>query len=791
VNGNKENFNPLGKANVMTLKSKIVLILLCFFGVYGMVDLGIQRFIIFPSFLSIEREEAITDVKRSVKALQREIHFLDFLVWDWAAWDETYEFIQTRSDAYIDANLVLETFADDDLNVLYFIDTSGKVIWGETRDRQTEITHLIEFPKDALPANHPLLSYKAQNKPLAEVKIAGIYKTRKGLMLISSRPILTNQSEGPIRGSVIIGKYLTDKIIKKLVEQTQVDFQIFPNIDGALPEPLKDIPGRITDESRFLIESAGTAYFDAYTILTDIKGDAALLLKAKIPKNISAKGYASMRYAMYSALAAGLGVLIVMFLLLHFSVLGPIKDFTNHVMSIGKTSDLSTSFSIQRRDEIGVLASEFNRMLEQLKKFRAQLERMVKERTAELTTANERLYQEIEERKQAEAEARESEEKLARAKRMESLGLMAGGIAHDLNNILSGIVSYPDLLLMDLPKDSPISKPVETMKESGQRAADVVSDLLTVAKGVATGKEVLGLNTLVKEYLNSAEHLKLAKMRPAITVKSKLDSDLLNIDCSPTHIKKTLMNLVVNASDAIEDGGTVSISTTNKYLDEPLKGYENVREGEYVLLTVSDDGSGISLEDLEKIFEPFYTKKLMGRSGTGLGLAIVWNTVQNHDGYINVTSSEKGTVFELYFPVSRAEVSASKVKVPAENYLGHGERILVVDDEERQREIACELLAKLGYNAEAVSSGGEAFAYLKENAVDLIVLDMIMPRGINGHETYEEIIKIHPKQKAIIASGFAETEDVKAAQELGAGKYIKKPYTIEKLGLAVKEELEK
>ena len=125
----------------------------------------------------------------------------------------------------------------------------------------------------------------------------------------------------------------------------------------------------------------------------------------------------------------------------------------------------------------------------------------------------------------------------------------------------------------------------------------------------------------------------------------------------------------------------------NQYLDEPLKGYEDVRTGEYVMLTVSDNGSGISPKDLDRTFEPFYTKKVMGRSGTGLGLAIVWNSIQDHDGYINVKSSGKGTVFELYFPVTRDEVTAENEEVPLGDYLGHGEKILVVHDEERQREI--------------------------------------------------------------------------------------------------------
>jgi two-component system, cell cycle sensor histidine kinase and response regulator CckA len=401
------------------------------------------------------------------------------------------------------------------------------------------------------------------------------------------------------------------------------------------------------------------------------------------------------------------------------------------------------------------------------------------------------VTRDIAERKRAEKALRESEEKLARSKKMESLGLLAGGVAHDLNNVLSGIVSYPELILMDLPEDSKLRKPIETMQESGHRAAAIVQDLLTVARGVATTKGPLNLNDLVGDYLHSPEFNRLKQFHPTVKVKTNLDTELFNISGSHVHIGKVVMNLVANASEAIEGSGNVTISTVNRYMDRPLRGYDDVNIGEYAVLVVSDGGSGISSKDLERIFEPFYTKKIMGRSGTGLGLTVVWNTVQDHDGYINVRSGDKGTVFELYFPVTRDEVMVSKEDVLFEDYLGHGQKILVVDDEKTQREIASGLLTKLGYSAEAVSSGAEAVEYLKKNYTDLVVLDMIMPKGMNGCETYKEIIKIHPNQKAIIASGFAETEDVKAAQKLGAGKYIKKPYTMEKIGIAVKEELEK
>lgn len=213
--------------------------------------------------------------------------------------------------------------------------------------------------------------------------------------------------------------------------------------------------------------------------------------------------------------------------------------------------------------------------------------------------------------------------------------------------------------------------------------------------------------------------------------------------------------------------------------------------GEYVRLSVSDNGPGISSGDIDRIFEPFYTKKVMGGSGTGLGLAVVWNTIQEHDGYINVRSTEKGTLFELFFPANTDRRMKGQQEIPLEEYLGQGEKILVVDDEETQREIACGILVRLGYDVASVAGGEAAVQYVKLHRVDLMVLDMLMPGGINGRETYERVLAVRPGQRAIIASGFSETEDVKTAQRLGAGRYLKKPYTFETLGLAVKEELEK
>ncbi|MFW5640814.1 MAG: cache domain-containing protein [Thermodesulfobacteriota bacterium] len=399
-------------------------------------------------------------------------------------------------------------------------------------------------------------------------------------------------------------------------------------------------------------------------------------------------------------------------------------------------------------------------------------------------------YMDITRQREAEQERERMEEQLARLKKMEAVGLLAGGVAHDLNNVLSGVVSYPDLILMDLPADSPIRNAVLTIRESGQKAAAIVQDLLTLARRGVIQREVVNLNTILQEYLDSPECSQLIQYHPGVAIQTDLASDLLNIEGSPVHLRKTVMNLVSNAAEAQPDGGAVTVSSENRYIDTPIRGYDTIQEGDYVVLTVTDRGTGISPEDLKRIFEPFYTKKVMGRSGTGLGMAVVWGAVQDHKGYINVESREgRGTVFELFFPATREALSEPDGRRSPASYAGNGETVLVVDDIREQREIAVSILNKLSYRPTAVASGEAAVEYMKTHSADLLVLDMIMEPGIDGLETYRRILEIHPGQKAVIASGFAETDRVRKAQELGAGAYIRKPYTVEKLGTAIETEL--
>ncbi len=406
--------------------------------------------------------------------------------------------------------------------------------------------------------------------------------------------------------------------------------------------------------------------------------------------------------------------------------------------------------------------------------------------------ASDVVAHDITDRKRAEEEKQALEERLQRAEKMEALGLLAGGVAHDLNNVLGIVVGYAEMVLGDIDEKNPIREDLQSIMEGGQKAAAIVQDLLTLARRGVTGRKVINVNRLILDFNKSPEWENIHANHTSVQIKTDLETDLLNISASPVHIQKTLMNLVSNASEAMPKGGKISIKTTNQYLDKPISGYDNIREGDYVVLSVSDTGEGISESDLKRIFEPFYTKKIMGRSGTGLGLAVVWGTVKDHQGYIDVNSLEgKGTTFTIYFPVTREDLTKETSSVSMSELMGNGESILIVDDVKGQRDLATAMLKKLNYTVTSVASGEEAIEYLKQNKADIIVLDMIMDPGMDGLDTYKSILKIKPQQKAIIVSGFSESDRVHDAQALGAGEYVKKPYVQEKLGLAVKKELGK
>jgi len=382
------------------------------------------------------------------------------------------------------------------------------------------------------------------------------------------------------------------------------------------------------------------------------------------------------------------------------------------------------------------------------------------------------------------------QEELTSAQRMKSIGLMAGSVAHDLNNILTAIVTFPELLLMKMGSTEKYREDIEMIRKAGKQAAAVVADLLTVTRGATSRKEGCSLNDIIESYKGSLDYLQLERDYPNAEITFRLNPQLASIEASPVHLTKTLINLLTNGIEAAGPTGTIAITTENRCLQKMKEGYEIIPPGAYTVLSVRNSGPGIADEDLPRLFEPFFSRKKLGRSGTGLGLTVIWNTIRDHHGYIDIHSSAGGSCFELYFPTSPKTVPLLSQGAFTPPPVGNGERILVVDDEKSQLEVTAALLKRLGYIPLTATNGQSAVDYLRKEPVDLLLLDLWMEPGINGYETYREARKLRTDQKAILTSGYFRPEDKATSQTLGIRRHLTEPYSIQALAHALYEEFQ-
>ena len=374
-------------------------------------------------------------------------------------------------------------------------------------------------------------------------------------------------------------------------------------------------------------------------------------------------------------------------------------------------------------------------------------------------------------------------EKERREERINAAGRLAAGVAHKMNNILGPLIAYPDLILSELPKDSELWEDINLIKQSAERATDVVADLMTIGRKGHYQRKSLNPNEIIESFFNIEQYQNLTTEFPSIIVKTELADDLIFTNTSESILHKALMSLIYNSYEAMPDGGNLTIRTFNQHIEGVIEAYHEIAEGDYSVIQFEDDGEGLSEEELSHIFEPFFMWERDRKGGTGFGLALVWGVVADHSGFVDIKSElGKGTIVTLYLPITDEHI-----EIPKEMSVEvHGDqKILIVDDVEAQRNLATRLLTTLGYKVDSVSNGKKAVKYLRENEVDLVLLDMIMERDFDGYDTYKEIISFKPGQRAIIASELAETQRIRDAMDLGVGEYLQKPYTIDKLGMAV------
>jgi len=371
----------------------------------------------------------------------------------------------------------------------------------------------------------------------------------------------------------------------------------------------------------------------------------------------------------------------------------------------------------------------------------------------------------------------------ARAQRLETAGRIAGQVAHDFNNLLGPLVAFPELIKDEIAGNKRVYKYVDAMEKAAQKIADINQQLLTLGRRAHYEQAPLNLNEIIREVLGQ-----LPPPNENIKTVTGLDENLMNIIGGAAQIHRVIANLIVNAFDAMENGGELTVVSENYYLDDSAGDYEPIPKGEYVKLTISDTGQGIPLEILGKIFDPFFTTKATDkRRGSGLGLSVVHAVMEDHHGFIDCHSEPGwGASFYLYFPITRQGIE----KEPVKQICGGSETIMVVDDDTDQRDVSAKLLTKLGYKVLTAENGEDAVEKVRQSPVDLVLLDMIMPPGIDGAETYKRIMAFKPDQKAIIVSGYARSERAKLALELGARGFLRKPLTMKSMALSIRKALD-
>ena len=393
------------------------------------------------------------------------------------------------------------------------------------------------------------------------------------------------------------------------------------------------------------------------------------------------------------------------------------------------------------------------------------------------------FFIDITERVHAQENQKRLEQQLIRAQKMEALGTLAGGIAHDFNNLMASALAYVSLVLCETNPSDPHYEYLRNVEKQIQRGSQLTSQLLRYARQRPYQAKPVILNKLVAEVSQA-----FGRTRKNIIIQSDLRPDLCTVNADEGQLEQTLLNLFVNASDAMPNGGKLRLKTRNVSHVEITSSKFQPAAGRYVELQVTDTGVGISPEIMDRIFDPFFTTKEMGR-GTGLGLASVFGIVKGHGGYIDVASQfGQGTTFTLHFPAS-AETTIALTAVKQEIVQGKG-IVLLVDDEASVLEASAHMLRKLGFTVHCAGGGREAIDIFRQSAaaLDFVILDIVMP-GISGEEVYRQIKQIKPAAKVLISSGYDCSGKMYELLKGNCGGFIQKPYTLAELSNKIHELL--
>jgi two-component system cell cycle sensor histidine kinase/response regulator CckA len=854
----------------MTLRKKTLLIV-AFTVVALIVVLSVaSQIILMQGFVGLERRAVQTDVSRLLAAVANEGQDMSSRAADWAGWDDTYRFVTDSNTAYEEANLADDTFVDLDLSLMLFFDASGHLVFGKAFDLAGRAATPLPSGLEGYLASMPgLLQHRDPSS-----NVAGVALFPGGPVVVATRPIVTSRGEGPIRGTLVMARYLDVREVDRLSQRLLLPVQLHPVGSQGLPADFRAVQADLSEENPILVRPLTGEQVAGYALVNDTSGKPALMVRIDEPRAIVRQGQMSIAYFFLSLLLVGLVFGAVTVRLFEKQILHRMTALSRRVESIGAARDLSARVAVTDRDELSSLASSINGMLQQLELAQVALhdneeqlrsseanyrsifdsandaifvhdaqtgrildlneeacraygwtqveavelgfgdlcvteapylpatamdrllkaalgepqvfEWMAKDKGGRTFWAEVSLKQvtlggqsrvlsivrDITERKRLEAN-------FLQAQKMETIGRLAGGVAHDFNNLLTAISGFTALARKALPPGDPVAADLDQVLKSARRAAGLTRQLLAFARRQVIAPEVLSPNALVLDMDKMLRRL----IGEDIELTTVPDAGVGAIKVDRIQMEQVLINLAVNARDAMPHGGKLTIKTARVRLD-------STQPGDYVMLAVSDTGVGMSDEIKAHVFEPFFTTKDVDK-GTGLGLATVYGIVKQHHGDVTVDSEPGlGTTFKIYLPCfnQTSELELDRAKLTPR---GGRETILIVEDEQMVRNIAVRMLHGLGYATLEASNGADALKVAADYPADiqLLLTDVVMPR-MSGHDLAEKLKELRPSLRVLYMSGYPENVIAHQGTLDPGVSFLPKPFSEEAMATRVREVLD-
>jgi PAS domain S-box-containing protein len=822
--------------------------------------------VLMNGFTNVEEDFASQNLGRASSALSNELDTLGRTTSEYATWDQTYAYLRGKNRTYVATEFPASTFTQLKVNFVVILDSSGGKVFSKAFSLvRLEDAHLPEGLDEHIKPGSLLVTHKTDSS-----KVSGILMLSSGPVLIDSRPVLTSNAQGPIAGTMIMGRLLDNDEILRLSEMMHMPIEI-ASLDGASLSPdFHSAASSISAGRPIVTRSIDSRSLAAYQELTDIYGKPVLILRVLLPRTIFQQGHTSLLQFLTLLIAAALIFGALTLYLLERAVLSRIASLTEDITHIGASGDPSARLTVKGSDELSYLGNAVNAMLEDLEtsqldrhEGRTRLDVLMENMPAVLWTtdtelrftsgmgaglevmgirsgemagqslfdyfrtddpefiaiaahrkaiAGERVTYELLWQKHVFeshvqplksgdgqllgvigvaldiTDRKHLADQLRVSQKMQAVGELAGGVAHDFNNLLMIVKGHAEMLLDRIQDSSPARHNLEQIQGATDRAASLTRQLLAFSRKQVLQPKVLDLNDVVAGMIKMVARVIGENIELAFLPGSKLAP----VKADPGQLEQVLLNLVVNARDAMPDGGRLTIETTNVEVDRVSASQHPAMEaGSYVMLVVGDTGCGMDAGTQARIFEPFFTTKAHGK-GTGLGLATVYGVVKQSGGFIWVYSEvDHGTRFKIYLPQVTADVDRLAAEKMAPGPVPGTETVLFVEDEESVRELVRDYLGRSGYRVLDAADGIQALeiAAAHKAAIHILVTDVVMPR-LSGRELVTRLTAARPDLKVLYISGYTDDSVFRHGVLEGGVAFLQKPFNLKDLAQKIRDVLE-